>query len=195
MCSTAMPDQNQNNNSIFNFHVGDAFWGNIFKKASSQKETTIAILRKVPLFEGLNKSQLHEFEKLIHRRTYEQDETIFWEGEPGVGMYIVQQGSVAIYKQTSEKEREELAILNHGEFFGELALLDESPRSATAVALQETQILGLFRPDLMELLDRKPRIGNKFLFNLAMLIGERLKHTNEELQALWNKLEESKVIT
>ncbi|NIR48527.1 cyclic nucleotide-binding domain-containing protein [candidate division KSB1 bacterium] len=182
-------------NSILKFHAGDSLWRNIFSPNSSPKESVFNTLRKVPVFKGMNKSELKEFDKIIHRRKYKEDETIFWEGEPGVGMYIVQEGSVAIYKDTSQEEKEILAELTRGEFFGELALLDETPRSATAVATENSKVLGLFRPDLIDLIERKPRLGNKFLFQLAMLIGERLKHTNEELQALWNKLEESKVIT
>ncbi|MFQ5649487.1 MAG: cyclic nucleotide-binding domain-containing protein [bacterium] len=181
--------------SLFDFHVGDAIWGNIFKKEGSKKQTALAILKNVPLFKGMRSSELNELEKLIHRRRYRADETIFFEGEPGVGMYIVQEGTIAIYKNKSETEREELVELGRGEFFGELALLDESPRSATAVALEESKILGLFRPDLLELIERKPRLGNKLLFELAHLIGERLKHTNEELQSVWAKLDDSKLIT
>ncbi len=183
------------NNSPLKFHIGDALWRNVFKKDARQKESIFSILRKVPLFKGMNKSELNEFDKIIHRRKYKEQETIFYEGEPGVGMYIVQEGAVGIYKNTVEDEKEELAQLSAGEFFGELALLDETPRSATAVALEDTRILGLFLPDLLDLIDRKPRLGNKFLFQLAMLIGERLKHTNQELQTLWAKFEESKVIT
>jgi CRP-like cAMP-binding protein len=182
-------------NSIFKFHIGDALWSNIFKKDAGKKETTISILKRVPLFKGMRKSELHEFEKIIHLRHFKAEETIFWEGEPGVGMYIVQEGLVGIYRNSKGEQREELAKLSRGEFFGELALLDESPRSATAVALEDSEILGLFRPDLMGLIDRKPRLGNHFLFQLALLIGERLKHTNDELQALWAKFDESKVIT
>ncbi|MFQ6113740.1 MAG: cyclic nucleotide-binding domain-containing protein [bacterium] len=187
--------KDKNNNSIFKFHVGDALWGNIFKNEANQKETVIAILKRVPLFKGMRKSDLSEFEKLIHRRYFKAKETIFWEGEPGVGMYIVEDGIVAIYKNSEQQSREELARLSRGEFFGELALLDESPRSATAIALEDSRILGLFRPDLMGLIERKPRLGSQFFFHLACLVGERLKHTNEELQALWAKLDESKVIT
>jgi CRP-like cAMP-binding protein len=183
------------NNKPFPFKAGDAFWGNIFRKPSGQKETVLVIMRRVPFFNGLTKSGLLEFQKLIHERTYRADETIFWEGEPGVGMYIVLEGQVGIFKEQGMQQREELARLQRGEFFGELALLDESPRSATAVAMEQSTILGLFRPDLMELIERKPRLGNKLLFNLAELIGERLKHTNSELQALWDRLEDSKVIT
>lgn len=186
--------KDKTDDALFNFQVGDAFWGNIFKKKGDRVETTLMILKKVPLFQGMKNSALREFEKLMHRRRYEPDETIFFEGEPGVGMYIIEEGSVSIYREV-EGSREELVRLERGEFFGELALLDDSPRSASAVALEETHVLGLFHPDLMGLIDRKPRLGNQFLFHLALLIGDRLKHTNEELQALWTKLEESKVIT
>lgn len=177
------------------FRIGDALWANIFKRRSNLQETTLQILRSVPLFQGMNRSELYEFEKIFHRRFFKADEIIFWEGEPGVGMYIIEDGLVAIFKDSASGEREELARLGKGEFFGELALLDESPRSASAIALEDTKILGLFRPDLMSLINRKPRLGNKFLLHLASLIGERLKHTNEELQSLWSKLDESQLIT
>ncbi len=186
----------QNNVARPKFRVGDALWTNIFRKTSGETETTLAILRRIPLFLGMRKSELLEFEKLMHRREYREDETVFYEGEPGVGMYIVQEGSVLIYKDKADGAREVLAELSSGEFFGDLALLDESPRSASAVAREDSKVLGLFRPDLLELIERKPRLGNKLLFQLAQMIGERLKHTNDELQTLWSRLDESsKVIT
>ncbi|MFQ5641965.1 MAG: cyclic nucleotide-binding domain-containing protein [bacterium] len=190
-----MPRNLRTNNSNVKFKAGDSIWRNVFNSDLNQKETIFSILKKIPLFKGMGKSELREFDRIIHRRRFKEEETIFWEGEPGVGMYIVQEGSVAIYQKSGHTEKEVLARLNRGEFFGELALLDESPRSATATALEDSKILGLYRPDLMSLIERKPRLGNKFLFQLAMLIGERLKHTNKELQTLWNKLEDSKVIT
>lgn len=177
------------------FHVGDAIWGNIFKNENSQKQTTIALLKKVPLFKKMSTSQLSDLEKIIHRRNYTADENIFFEGDPGVGMYIIQEGSVIINKTQDNGKKEKLAELKKGEFFGELALLDESPRSAAAQAIEDTSILGLFRPDLIELIARKPRLGNKLLFELAHLIGERLKHTNKELEEVWAKLDDQKIIT
>lgn len=190
-----MTSNDKNSNFSFKFHAGDSLWRNVFSRDFGLTESIFSVLKKGPLFKGMNKSDLREFDRIIHRRNFAEGEVIFWEGEPGVGMYIVQDGTVAIYRQTAQEEKEILAELSRGEFFGELALLDESPRSATAVAVENCEILGLYRPDLMGLIERKPRLGNKFLFQLALLIGERLKHTNEELQTLWNKLEESKVIT
>lgn len=169
-------------------------WGNIFKKKNGDDESIIKTLRLVPLFADMSDGELREFEKLIHRRTFKANETIFWEGEPGVGMYVIQRGVVAIFKHAPGEGREELASLRNGEFFGELALLDETPRSATAVAKEPADIIGLFRPDLFELLERKPRLGNKFLFQLASIIGERLKNTNSEMQALRAQLDKSGII-
>jgi CRP-like cAMP-binding protein len=171
-----------------------SLWGNVFKKKNGDDEGILKTLRLVPLFADMSDGELREFEKLIHRRTFKANETIFWEGEPGVGMYVIQRGVVAIFKHAPGEGREELAMLRNGEFFGELALLDETPRSATAVAKESSDIIGLFRPDLFELLERKPRLGNKFLFQLASIIGERLKNTNAEMQALRTQLDKSEII-
>ncbi len=172
----------------------DSFWGNIFRKKSDDEADVMRTLEQVPLFANMNDSELREFEKLIHRRNFKAGETIFWEGEPGVGMYIIQAGEVSISKYFPQEERKVLAVLKNGEFFGELALLDESPRSATAIAKETTKILGLFRPDLFSLLERRPRLGNKFLFQLALIIGDRLKHNNSEMQKLRAQLDRSDII-
>jgi CRP-like cAMP-binding protein len=183
-----------NNNHPENAPVKSAIWANIFKKRVEEDEDILNTLRLVPLFADMTAGELREFEKIIHRRTFKANETIFWEGEPGVGMYIIQHGTVSIIKHVQGQEREELAALRDGEFFGELALLDETPRSATAIAKQPTQIIGLFRPDLFELLERKPRLGNKFLFQLALIVGERLKNSNAEMQALRAQLDKAEII-
>jgi CRP-like cAMP-binding protein len=164
------------------FH--DSFWTNIFARSTDEQKTIVEVLRKLPLFCDFKDGQLREFERIMHRRSFKAEETIFWEGEPGVGMYIIHEGRVGIYKRINDNEREQLAELKKGDFFGEVALLDESPRSATAVALEDTRILGLFRPDLVELAERKPRLGTLFFFQLARVLGERLRGMNQELQEL-----------
>ena len=162
----------------------NGFWGNIFRKATSEESQVLSILKIVPILDVLSKDELTEFERIVHRRHYEPNENIFWEGEPGLGMYIIQEGTVKIYKTLPDGNDKELAILKSGDFFGELALLDESPRSASAIALEKCHILGLFRPELFEILDRKPRLGLKVTTKLAQMIGNRLRITNTELQSL-----------
>jgi len=74
-----------------------------------------------------------------------------------------------------------LAVLNDGEFFGELSLLDSDTRSATAVATENSDLLAFLRPDLQSFSKRNPQIGNKILFNLAKVMAVRLRKTGEQV--------------
>ena len=93
-------------------------------------------------------------------------------------MYVILDGSVEIKDPDSGTI---FASLNEGDFFGELALLDEEPRSASAHATQPARLIGFFRTDLLTLIQRSPELGNKILLNLSRVLGERLRKTNEEL--------------
>jgi len=168
-------------------------WSNIFKKNNENEDSTLALLRRVPIFSQLKDREIKEFQRISHIRTYSPDETIFYEGEPGVGMYIIQTGIVKITKK-SEGDYEDtlLAELSDGDFFGELALLDDSARSANAIAAKDTTVIGIFRPDLLSLFHKKPKLGNTILFKLADMIGVRLKTTNEELNRLQEQLNSGK---
>ena len=174
--------------------MANSFWNNIFEKNGNQQLNFFAVLRQVPIFKDLKKGELREFKKIIHKRYYKKDEIIFFDGEPGVGMYIIETGTIGIYKDFEGEAKEELAVLKSGDFIGEMALLDDSPRSATAVALENTHLLGLFRPDLFGLLERKPRLGNEILLKLAQMIAERLRLTNMELQHAKQNLETEEII-
>jgi CRP-like cAMP-binding protein len=159
----------------------DSFWGNIFKK-NGEPEGVHALLRKVMLFTNLSDRELALVERLLHQRNYKPGEEIFREGEPGVSMYIIEKGTVII--TVGSPQEKTLAELHDGEFFGELALLDESPRSASAIAKTECSIVGFGQPDLFGIIERNPRLGVKIVETLARIIGERLKKTNEQLQSL-----------
>ena len=158
----------------------NVIWSNIFKSRSGKEEThIIEILRRIPVFEDLTKRELASIERILHKREYKQEEVIFRQGEPGVGMYIIEQGKVHILHEPGNTR---LAELGNGEFFGELALLDESPRSASAIAIDPSAILGFFQPDLFGLIERDPQLGVKIVMRLARSIGERLRRANEQLQ-------------
>jgi CRP/FNR family transcriptional regulator, cyclic AMP receptor protein len=154
----------------------DSFWGSTKKKkkAGDIKE----LLRSIPLFEQLTDRELTGVERILHERIYKPDEEIFREGEPGVAMFIIRSGSVFIRIGKSGRT---LAELHDGEFFGELALLDDSPRSASAIAKSESKILAFSQPDLFSVMERNPRLGLKIILALARIIGERLKRMNEQI--------------
>jgi len=165
----------------------DPVWGNIFKNFDKKEESEIDILLKIPLFEGLKKKEMRFILKYLHPREYKVDELIIEENKPGVGMYIILEGKVQIFFKKGNKT---LAVLGRGEFFGEMALLQESPRSASVKALEQTRLLGLFQPDILGLIDRKPHLGNTVLIHLAQMIAERLRFSNDERYQLQMKLAE-----
>ena len=165
----------------------DTLWGNVFRKQQTHNQSIYNVLSNIPIFKDLNKKELKAIERILHRRTYHSEEIIFNEGDPGVGMYIIEMGRVNI---TLGKKQKLLAVLSEGEFFGEMALLSEIPRTATATAVVETKMLGFFQSDLFGLVETNPRMGNKILHRLAQMIAERLRFSNLENQQLKLKLSE-----
>ncbi len=160
----------------------DAFWGYIFKDNQQEKGLkTHDILKQIPLFDHLTKRELKTISTLVHSRTYQPGEYIFQKDQPGAAMFIIKRGVVNIVLPDSENREIHLATLKAGTFVGELALLDNSPRSASAKVSEPTEALAFFRSELNKLLTTYPSIGSKIMRKLALIIGQRLKATNEQL--------------
>ena len=154
-----------------------AIYQNYFKKGNDVNPI-IQVLENVPIFEHLTAKELSEVVRLTHERTYKKDEHVFKKLAPAEGMYVILDGGVLITDSDSETI---FATLESGDFFGELALLDEEPRSASAISTMHSRLIGFFRTDLLTLMKRSPELGNKILLNLSRILGERLRRTNQEL--------------
>ena len=167
-----------------------AKWENIFKGWNRSESRTVVTLKQVPVFKDFSQKEFSELEKLIHHRNYSSGDYIFKNRSPGEGMYIIMHGSVKITIGTRDNNENVLAELGEGDFFGELALFDDEPRSANAIATSDSDLLGFFTQDLMALQERNPVLGQKILFNLGGVLGERLRGTNNLLiQTQSNKVE------
>ncbi|MBN1602482.1 MAG: cyclic nucleotide-binding domain-containing protein [Chitinispirillaceae bacterium] len=158
-------------------------WGYFFR-VPEEKKAKVELLKSLPVFEFLSNSELIQIERILHERFYSRGEVVFNEGEPGAGMYIVSKGEVEIIQNVADSQKMRLAIIAERSFFGEIALLDEVPRSASAVAMGETVLLGFSKPDLENLLGRNPGLGIKILSNLSRLTCRRLIKANENLESL-----------
>ena len=154
-----------------------AIYQNYFKRGNDVNPI-IKVLENVPIFEHLTEKELSEVLRLTHERTYKKDEHVFKKLAPAEGMYVILDGGVLITDSDSETV---FATLESGDFFGELALLDEEPRSASAISTMPSRLIGFFRTDLLTLMKRSPELGNKILLNLSRVLGERLRRTNQEL--------------
>ena len=116
------------------------------------REEVVALLQRVDLFEGLPDDDLNSIAAIVGGHTIEPGEFLFEEGEPGDAFYIVFRGAVEISKARSDGTEEKLAIRRKGDSFGEMALLNDAPRSATARAAEPTQLVSVSRDDFQELL-------------------------------------------
>jgi CRP-like cAMP-binding protein len=161
-----------------------SLWKSLIGGGSSSSED--GLLSAIPLFEELSGREIDAVRRLLHRREYVAGESIFVQGEPGLGMYIIVRGAVSIQSEPSGRE---LVELGDGDFFGEIALLNEVIRTATARAKTDCTLLSLFQPDLLSLLDRNPRLGVKVLLALARLAGLRLVEVSDDVEALTRECE------
>jgi CRP/FNR family cyclic AMP-dependent transcriptional regulator len=169
--------------------TANSLWKNIFTGRSVRAGSTEDLLSKVPAFSILSPRELKEVASIVHRREYRSGEPVFYQGDPGLGMYIIQDGEVSITIAGKDGHQRELVTLGEGDFFGELALLDESPRSANAVCKTDCMLIGFFRPDLFELIEKKASLGIKIVLKLSEIVAMRLRNTDKELTALRSQLE------
>lgn len=159
-------------------------WADLFRHRKSKKSTVVEVLKENILFCTLSNRELQWLSKLVYERVYQPNEPIFNQNDRGFGMYLIEKGRVAIKTQAPEREVLETVLTKDG-FFGELSLVEPNHiRTATAEAIERTVLIGFFKPDLMEILERKPAMGVKILFQLATVLGRRLSETTEKITLL-----------
>ncbi len=137
-------------------------------------------LSKVPLFNNAPERALEIAAAAVQLRNMEASTVVFREGDRGEALYILAKGLIKLSKIDLEGHEKTLAILQAPEFFGEMALLSEQLRSATAVTLSETTVYVLFNDDFLRLLSQYPQIS----LNVTNTLARRLRGMDDEAQIL-----------
>jgi CRP/FNR family transcriptional regulator, cyclic AMP receptor protein len=136
---------------------------------TSAEDPRIQELQGLTLCKQLTSRELRELDELMHERSYQKDEVIFDEGDMGLGLFIVMKGRVKV--SSSHPALHHLAPeFGPGDFFGELALFEETQRTARAIAVEPARLLALFRTEFFSLLERDRGIGVKILFELSRTV-------------------------
>lgn len=141
-------------------------------------------LRDLPVCEGLRERELGYLLQSFHSRVYNEGEALFLEGDIGRALFIVESGKVELTKRGPDGAPQKLAELGPGALFGEMALLEQLPRSASATATEKSQLLLLYRSKLDDILHYHPRIGVAVMRHLARLLSSRLRRASEPSAAL-----------
>lgn len=137
-----------------------------------------AFLTDSPLFRNLDETERAQILIIGQVRSYAADQVIFREGDAGDGLFIVVKGSIRISKQSATGE-EALAVLEPHAFFGEMALIDFSPRAADAIANEATELFFIPLKELRTLIESHHQIALKVLYALCEALAQRLRETNE----------------
>ena len=141
------------------------------------ESSTIELLARVPLFSELGRSELERVADVAVPRRFGADEVVFREGDSSNTCYVIRSGRVRALRASSDGRAITLAQFGPGEFFGELAMLDDERRSATVETLEETDAIAILGPDMRRLLRDHPDIS----VTLVASLGRRLRETNERL--------------
>ncbi|MCH7965639.1 MAG: cyclic nucleotide-binding domain-containing protein [Bacteroidetes bacterium] len=171
---------------VNNKTVHSSFWTNIFNYPTEKSDLQIS-LQSIPLFESLGKRDLSLILNIIHSRSYLTGEYIFYQGDPGIGLYVIREGKVRIIRSDEEGNEIELAIFSKGDFFGELAMIDGEKRSASAVAKSDVRAAVIFKPDLDEFIEKYPKKGINILYGISKIIATRLRLLNEDFFSIQSK--------
>ncbi len=138
---------------------------------------SLLVLRKVPLFAQMTLEQLEAISSLLSEEQYVGKEVIFREGDVGDELYVIVSGEVHIYRDYGTEAEILLTTLLPGAYFGEMAILDEQPRSATVVAKNDTRLLRLKGEQLKELVFQMPEIA----FQIFKVLTNRIRSADERL--------------
>ena len=137
-------------------------------------------MKKAPLFAALDDEASSTLMASMTQTRLERGDVLFTEGDQGDRLYVIREGKIKLGRRSADGRENLVAILGPGEMFGELSLFDPGPRTMTATAVAETQLLGIGNDDLNGLLEGRPRVAKVLLAALA----KRLRRTNENLADL-----------
>ena len=135
-------------------------------------EKTTEFISRISVFNGLSAAQLEEVRQIVDYRNYTKAETVFLEGDPGIGFYVVAKGQVKIFKLALDGKEHILHIIGPGEPFGEVAVFAGRSFPANAEALADSRLLFFPRNGFVSLISRNPSLAMKMLAVLSMRLRQ-----------------------
>ena len=139
-----------------------------------------AVLKKVPLFSMMGEAELQHVLDVARERSYPRNSVILFEDDPGDALYVVAEGQVKVVLIGEDGREVILSVLGQGEFFGEMALIDDEPRSAHVIAMEDSVLVVLRREDFYGILTQNPSIALALLRELT----RRLRRVDEKVGSL-----------
>lgn len=145
----------------------------------------VDLLRRVALFDGMTSSQLRKLAAGMRELKKPAGEHIFREGDPGNSMFIIHDGKVRISKQVPGVGEEALAVLERGQYFGEMSLIEDGPRSADAIAYGACELYEFPRERLDQVMFADRDLAYTLLWTFVRTLSGRLRETNDKIRGFF----------
>jgi len=140
----------------------------------------VDFLATVPLFNGLDRSELEKFAEVTREKSYPKGSVILFEDDPGDSLFVVREGRVKVVLIGEDGREVILGVLGVGEYFGELSLIDDRPRSAHVIAMEDSNLLVLRREDFRNRVESSPRVA----WSLLTELSRRLRRADDKIGGL-----------
>lgn len=158
----------------------DPEWGNMTLRGNKQ-ENLQDILARLALFDTLTRQELHTIERIVHRRRFVPGEMI---PTPRSGLFVVVSGGVHVVQRLADGEHIILDTLREGELIGEILPLGDTQPATSILSAEQSDLVGFFRSDLVDLIHTHPRMGFKILCRLAQIMSHRMQHAMADLRKI-----------
>ncbi len=150
------------------------------------KDDRIVFLKTVRMFAEMDDGELARLAGDLRRRSLLAGETLFFQGDPGHAVYILESGTVRIYVHAEDGQEVSVVLYGAGDLFGEMSLLDQLPRSATAVATEDAVLWVMSDEDFCLHLRTSPQLA----LNVMLTLSTRLRETNEKIKSFVSMAQE-----
>ena len=150
------------------------------RKGPMLADERLEFLRNVPMFAGMDEAELEGLGADLKRRSFAAGRALFYQGDPGSAVYLVRSGRVRIYVHTPDGQEVSVVLCNPGDLFGEMSLLDGRPRSASAVAMEDSELLVMSGQDFV----RHVHDSHQLALNVMLTLSARLRDTTEAVKSL-----------
>jgi CRP/FNR family cyclic AMP-dependent transcriptional regulator len=140
----------------------------------------VDFLATVPLFNGLDRGELEKFAEVTREKSYPKGSVILFEDDPGDSLFVVRDGRVKVVLIGEDGREVILGVLGVGEYFGELSLIDDRPRSAHVIAMEDSNLLVLRREDFRKRVESSPSVA----WSLLTELSRRLRRADDKIGGL-----------
>jgi CRP/FNR family transcriptional regulator, cyclic AMP receptor protein len=140
----------------------------------------VDFLATVPLFNGLDRVELERFAEVTREKSYPKGSVILFEDDPGDSLFVVRDGRVKVVLIGEDGREVILGVLGVGEYFGELSLIDDRPRSAHVIAMEDSNLLVLRREDFRKRVESSPSVA----WSLLTELSRRLRRADDKIGGL-----------